>query len=44
MTSAYVFLEAKGGLPRSGLAFWVNMVGDCLMARDVPKISDLRAA
>ena len=44
MTSAYVFLEAKGGLPRSGLAFWVSMVSDCLMARDVPKNSNLRAA
>ena len=26
MTGAYIFLEAKGGLPRSGIALWVSMV------------------
>jgi urease accessory protein UreF len=44
MLSAYVFLEAKAGLPRDGFASWVNMVADCLTARQSPKSSDLRAA
>ena len=44
MTSAYIFLEAKGGLPRSGVALWASMVGDCLTARRVPNNSNLRAA
>ena len=44
MLSAYVFLEAKAGLPRDGFASWLNMVADCLTARQSPKSSDLRAA
>ena len=44
MTGAYIFLEAKGGLPRSGIALWVSMVGDCLTARHGLKNSNLRAA
>jgi hypothetical protein len=44
MVSAYLFLEAKTGLPRDGLASWLNMVGDCLTAPQSPKSSDLRAA
>ena len=44
MTSAYIFLEAKGGLPRSGIALWVSMVGDCLTVRHGLKYSNLRAA
>jgi len=44
MLSAYIFLEAKGGLPRSGIALWVNMVGDCLTKQNSPKNSNLRAA
>jgi hypothetical protein len=44
MTSAYIFLEAKGGLPLSGIALWVNMVGDCLAKRRSLKNSNLRAA
>ena len=43
MMSAYIFLEAKGGLPLGGIALWVNMAGDCL-ARRSPKNSNLRAA
>ena len=43
MVSSYIFLEAKGGLPRGGIPLWVNMVGDCL-ARRSPKDSNLRAA
>jgi hypothetical protein len=41
--SAYIFLEAKGGLPHGGIALWTNMVGDCLAMRS-PKDSNLRAA
>jgi hypothetical protein len=44
MTSAYIFLEAKGGLPLRGTAFWVNMVGDCLPRRHSLNNSTLRAA
>jgi hypothetical protein len=44
MVSAYVFLEARAGLPRDGAALWVNMVGDCLTARPRLKGSNLRAA
>jgi len=44
MTSAYIFLEAKGGLPRGGIALWVSMVGDCLTTRHGLKKSNLRAA
>jgi hypothetical protein len=44
MTSAYIFLEAKGGLPLSGMALWVDMVGDCLTRRHSLKNSNLRAA
>ena len=44
MTGAYIFLEAKGGLPRSGIALWVSMVGDCLAVRRGLKNSNLRAA
>jgi urease accessory protein UreF len=44
MLSAYVFLEAKAGLPRDGFASWVTMVADCLTSRQSPKSSDLRAA
>jgi UreF-like urease accessory protein len=44
MTSAYVFLEAKGGLPLSGIALWVNMVGDCLKRRHSVENSSPRAA
>jgi UreF len=42
--SAYVFLEAKGGLPRSEVALWMNMVGDCLAARQASDMFNLRAA
>jgi hypothetical protein len=44
ITSAYIFLEAKGGLPRSGVELWVNMVGDCVTELHSPKNSNLRAA
>jgi hypothetical protein len=44
MVSAYVFLEARAGLPCDGAALWANMVGDCLMARHELKGSNLRAA
>jgi hypothetical protein len=44
MTGAYIFLEAKGGLPRSGIALWVSMVDDCLAVRRGLKNSNLRAA
>ena len=44
IASAYIFLEAKGGLPRSGIALWVRMVGDCLTKRHGLKNSNLRAA
>jgi hypothetical protein len=43
MLSAYIFLEAKGGLPLGGIALWANMVGDCLATRS-PENSNLRAA
>lgn len=42
--SAYIFLEAKGGLPRSGMDLWTNMVGDCLGSNGNTKNSSLRAA
>lgn len=41
---AYIFLEAKGGLPGCGLEVWMNMVGDCLATKCCPKTSNLRAA
>jgi hypothetical protein len=41
---AYVFLEAKGGVPGSGIEHWVEMVGDCLSKRGCAKTSNLRAA
>jgi hypothetical protein len=41
---AYIFLEAKGGLPGSGVEHWMKMVGDCLATKCWPKISNLRAA
>lgn len=44
ISGAYIFLEAKGGLPRSGVDLWVNMVVDCLTTQCGPKISGLRAA
>jgi hypothetical protein len=44
ISGAYVFLEAKAGLPRSGVDLWVSMVVDCLTIRCARKISDLRAA
>jgi hypothetical protein len=42
--SAYIFLEAKGGLPRSGIDLWVSMVSDCLAEKRSPKNFNLRAA
>lgn len=42
--SAYIFLEAKGGLPRSGMKLWVDMVCDCLANKCSPKNFNLRAA
>ena len=44
ISGAYIFLEAKAGLPRSGIELWVNMVADCLAPPGSTKISDLRAA
>ena len=44
ISGAYIFLEAKAGLPRSGVDIWVSMVGDCLTTEYGPKISGLRAA
>ena len=44
ISGAYIFLEAKAGLPRSGVDLWVNMVVDCLTTQCGPKISGLRAA
>jgi urease accessory protein UreF len=44
IVSAYIFLEAKGGLPWSGMSLWVNMVGDCLAKKNNPKTFSLRAA
>jgi hypothetical protein len=44
ISGAYIFLEAKAGLPRSGIELWVNMVGDCLATQCIPKTSELRAA
>ena len=41
---AYVFLEAKGGLPGSGIEHWVEMVEDCLSKRGCAQTSNLRAA
>ncbi len=41
---AYVFLEAKGGMPGSGTEQWMNMVDDCLAKKCCPKTSNLRAA
>jgi UreF len=41
---AYILLEAKGGLPRSEIELWVNMVGDCLAQKCGPKTFNLRAA
>ena len=41
---AYVFLEAKGGLPRSGMEAWIDMVADCLANKRCPGTSNLRAA
>ena len=44
ISGAYIFLEAKAGLPRSGVDLWVSMVVDCLTTQCGPKISGLRAA
>ena len=44
ISGAYIFLEAKAGLPRSGVDLWVSMVADCLTTQCGPKISGLRAA
>ena len=44
ISGAYIFLEAKAGLPRSGVDLWVNMVVDCLTTRCGVKMSGLRAA
>jgi hypothetical protein len=44
ISGAYIFLEAKAGLPRSGVDLWVSMVVDCLTTECDPKISGLRAA
>jgi UreF-like urease accessory protein len=44
VSGAYIFLEAKSGLPRSGMDLWVSMVVDCLTTECGPKISGLRAA
>jgi len=38
LISAYVFLEARGGLPRLGMAAWMEMVEQCLPG-DGPAIS-----
>jgi hypothetical protein len=42
--NAYIFLEAKGGMPKGGIDLWVNMVVDCIAKRCDPKDSNLRAA
>jgi hypothetical protein len=44
ISGAYIFLEAKAGLPRSGVDLWVSMVVDCLTTQCGPKMSGLRAA
>jgi hypothetical protein len=44
ISGAYIFLEAKAGLPRSGVDLWVSMVADCLTTQCGPKFSGLRAA
>jgi hypothetical protein len=44
ISGAYIFLEAKAGLPQSGVELWVSMVADCLTTQCGPKISGLRAA
>ena len=44
ISGAYIFLEAKAGLPRSGADLWVSMVVDCLAIECGPKVSGLRAA
>jgi hypothetical protein len=44
VSGAYIFLEAKAGLPRSGVDLWVSMVVDCLTTQCSPKFSGLRAA
>ena len=41
---AYIFLEAKGGMPGSGIEQWMNMVDDCLAKKCCPNASNLRAA
>ena len=42
--SAYIFLEAKGGLQREEVTMCVSMVYDCLRERHDSKTSKLRAA
>jgi hypothetical protein len=42
--SAYILLEAKGGLPSEGIAMWMTMVFDCLKARCRLGTPNLRAA
>ena len=44
ISGVYIFLEAKAGLPRSGVDLWVSMVVDCLTIECGPKVSGLRAA
>jgi UreF len=44
ISGAYIFLEAKAGLPRSGVDLWVSMVVDCLTTQCGPKFAALRAA
>ncbi|HEY5742335.1 MAG TPA: hypothetical protein VIS99_07320 [Terrimicrobiaceae bacterium] len=42
--SAYLFLEARGGLPKGGMEIWMHMVADCLLTRKSDKAFRLRAA
>jgi hypothetical protein len=42
--AAYVFLEAKGGMPASGIEQWMSMVDDCLAKKCCPNTTNLRAA
>jgi hypothetical protein len=44
ISGAYIFLEARAGLPRGGVDLWVSMVVDCLTTQCGPKLSTLRAA
>ncbi|HEY5707669.1 MAG TPA: urease accessory UreF family protein [Terrimicrobiaceae bacterium] len=44
IVGAYLFIEAKGGLPLDGIALWVNVASDCLTKWHSLKDCNLRAA